>query len=91
MQLVFLSLNGYVYLTTVIVIITGILGAALSSTMFKLFKIEHPLARGLALGLSAHALGTSKAVELGEVEASMASLALILNAIITVAFAPSNI
>ena len=52
--------------------------------MCKLFKIEEPVAKGLAIGTSAHALGTSKAMEMGEVEGAMSSLSIVVTGILTV-------
>ena len=47
-------------------------------------KIEEPIAKGLALGTSAHAIGTSKAMELGPVEGAMSSLAIAVAGLLTV-------
>ena len=58
------KLGGNSTITVGIVIITGILGAIIAKSICKLFKIKHPVAIGLALGNSAHAIGTSKALEL---------------------------
>lgn len=82
------NIGGIVSLTISIVIITGIIGAAVSDFIFKTFKIENPIAKGLSLGISAHALGTSKATSYGNIEASMATLSLILTSIITVLVSP---
>lgn len=60
----------------------------ISPLVFKMFKIESPIAKGLSLGISAHAVGTAKAAELGGIEASMASLALIITGFLTVLSAP---
>ncbi|VEU82778.1 LrgB family protein [Acholeplasma hippikon] len=83
-----LSLGGNVSLTVVIVVLTGVLGAVLAPNMFKIFGIKEPIARGLALGSAAHAVGTSKALEFGDLDASMATLSLIITGIITVITAP---
>lgn len=80
--------GGFKELTTAMVILTGVLGASLASPLFKFFKIKSPLAQGIALGTAAHAVGTSKAVELGVKQASAASVALILSGIITVILMP---
>lgn len=82
------SLGGIKYLTVAIVIITGILGSVISPFVFKVLNIESPVARGLSLGSSAHAVGTAKASELGEIEASMATLSLIITGILTVILSP---
>ena len=54
----------------------------------KLFKIKHPVAIGLALGNSAHAIGTSKALEFGEIEGAMSSLSIVIAGLLTVIIAP---
>ena len=56
--------------------------------MFKIGKIKHPVAKGIALGTSAHALGTTKALEIGEVEGAMSSLSIGIAGIITVIVVP---
>lgn len=55
-------------MTIVSIILTGILGNIVADGWFKLVGIKEPIAKGLALGTSAHAIGTAKALELGEVE-----------------------
>ena len=50
----------------------------------KIFKIEHPIAKGLALGTSSHAIGTAKAMEMGQVEGAMSSLAIAVAGLLTV-------
>ncbi|VEU80836.1 Inner membrane protein yohK [Haploplasma axanthum] len=82
------GLSGIENLTVAIVIITGILGAVVSPFIFKVFKINSPIAQGLSLGSAAHAVGTSRAAELGEVHASMATLSLIITGITTVIISP---
>lgn len=83
-----LQLGGLSEITVPLVIITGIFGAAIADSVFKYLKVESKIAAGLALGVSAHAVGTSKAIEMGEVEASMSSIALILTGLLTVLLAP---
>ena len=56
----------------------------IADTVFHIFKIKNPLAKGLALGTSAHAIGTSKAMELGPVEGAMSSLAIAVAGLLTV-------
>lgn len=75
--------GGLVPVTVVVVIISGIIGAIFSDFIFKLFKIKHPVAQGIALGSSAHAMGTSKAFSLGEVQGALASLSLAVSGIMT--------
>ena len=80
--------GGIVTLTVISIIITGILGNIIADVIFKILKIEEPMARGLALGTSAHAIGTAKALELGEVEGAMSSLSIAVAGILTVVVVP---
>ena len=83
-----IEMGGIVTLTVVSIIITGILGNIIADVIFKILKIEEPMARGLALGTSAHAIGTAKALELGEVEGAMSSLSIAVAGILTVVVVP---
>ena len=80
--------GGIVTMTVVCIIITGIFGNIIAETLFKILKIEEPIAKGLALGTSAHAIGTSKALELGEVEGAMSSLSIAVAGLMTVIVVP---
>lgn len=80
--------GGIVTLTVVSIIITGILGNIIAETVFKLFRIEDAIAKGLALGTSAHAIGTAKALELGEIEGAMSSLSIAVAGLLTVIVVP---
>lgn len=80
--------GGIVTITVVCIMITGILGNVIAETMFRIVKIQHPIARGLALGTSAHAIGTAKALELGEVEGAMSSLSIAVAGLMTVVAVP---
>ena len=71
-------------ITVAVIIITGVLGNMLAETVIKLARIEEPIAKGLALGTSAHAIGTAKAMELGEIEGAMSSLAIAVAGLLTV-------
>ena len=82
------TLNGIESITVVSIICTGILGAIIAPFVFKIGKIKHPVAKGIALGTSAHALGTTKALELGEVEGAMSGLSIGISGIITVILIP---
>ena len=82
------ELGGIVTITVAVIIVTGILGNMLAEAVFKMFRIEEPIARGLALGTASHAIGTSKAMELGEVEGAMGSLAIAVAGLLTVVAAP---
>ena len=78
------TLQGIVPITVAVVIITGILGSEFGETIIKLLKSKNAIANGVAYGTAAHALGSAKAVESGEVEGAMASIALIASSMITV-------
>lgn len=82
------ELQGITSITVLSVIITGILGATIAEGLFKLLKIEEPVAQGLACGAASHAIGTSKAIQLGEVQGAMSSLAIVVTGVITVVIAP---
>lgn len=85
------DIGGLPTLTTVFVIITGIVGGIMGPHVIKSLSIQSPLARGLALGMSAHGVGTSKAREYGEQEATFSTLAMIFAAFITMIWAKSLI
>lgn len=82
------EIGGLSSVTVACVVITGIFGACIASALFKILKIEEPVAQGLATGTSAHAIGTSRALELGEIQAAMSSLAIVVTGIMTVIFVP---
>ena len=82
------KIGGNSTITVGVVIVTGILGAIIAKSICKIFKINHPVAIGLALGNSAHAIGTAKALEFGEIEGAMSSLSIVIAGILTVIFAP---
>lgn len=80
--------GGYVTITVAVIILTGVLGNIFAEVMFKLFKTKHPIAKGIGLGSCAHAIGTAKAMELGEIEGAMSSLSIAMSGLITVLLAP---
>ena len=80
--------GGIVTLTVISIIITGILGNIIADWLFQIFKIEEPIAKGLALGTAAHAIGTAKALELGEIEGAMSSLSIAVAGLLTVVVVP---
>lgn len=81
-------LGGMAGLTAVIVISTGIFGAAFGPAILKLAGIEDERAAGFALGLASHAIGTARAFQISEVAGAFASLGMILNALLTIALVP---
>lgn len=66
---------------------TGVLGNILGEFVCKIFRITEPISKGLALGASSHAIGTAKAIEIGEIEGAMSSLAIAVAGTLTVVFA----
>ena len=81
------ELGGYVTITVVVIIITGILGNIIGSFACNIFRITNPISKGLALGTSSHAIGTTKAMEMGEIEGAMSSLSIVVAGLMTVALA----
>ena len=80
--------GGIVTLTVMSIILTGVLGNMAGETVLKLLKVRHPVARGLAMGTSAHAVGTAKALEMGEIEGAMSSLSIAVAGLMTVIVVP---
>lgn len=78
------ELDGYVSITVALIILTGVLGNMIGEFILKLFRIKHPIARGIAMGASAHVMGTSKAMEMGETEGAMSSLSIVVCGLLTV-------
>ena len=78
------ELGGYVTITVAVIILTGVLGNILAEGICKLFKINHPIAKGIAIGTASHAIGTAQAMELGEIEGAMSSLSIAVSGILTV-------
>ena len=73
------ELGGIQTITVAVIIVTGVLGNVIGEGVCKLFRITEPISRGLALGTAAHAIGTAKALEMGEIEGAMSSLSIALS------------
>ena len=80
-------MGGYVTITVAVILITGILGNMIGEGVCRLFRIKEPIARGVAIGTASHAIGTARAMEMGEVEGAMSSLSIAVAGLLTVAFA----
>ena len=78
------ELGGYVTITVAVIIITGIIGNMFGDVICRLCGIRHPIATGLAIGTATHAMGTAKAMEIGEIEGAMSSLAIAVAGLLTV-------
>lgn len=78
------ELGGVPAITVASIILTGLLGNVASQGFCRLLRITDPVAQGLAIGTSSHALGTAKALELGEIQGAMSSLAIVVAGLLTV-------
>ena len=78
------ELGGIVTITVAVIIVTGILGSIIAEVICKVFKISNPIAKGIAIGTASHAIGTTKAMEMGESEGAMSSLAIAVSGLFTV-------
>lgn len=78
------ELGGYVAITVAVIIITGIIGNMIAEAVCRMFHITEPVAKGIAIGSASHAVGTTKAMEMGEVEGAMSSLSIVLSGLLTV-------
>lgn len=81
------ELGGYVTISVAVILVTGIIGNMIAVFWCKLLRIKSPVARGLAIGASSHAVGTAKALAIGEVEGAMSSLAIVISGLLTVILA----
>ena len=78
------ELGGYVTLTVAVILITGVIGNVFASAFCKLCRITDRIAVGIAIGTSSHAIGTARAMELGDVEGAMSSLSIVVSGLLTV-------
>lgn len=78
------ELGGIQTITVAVIIVTGIFGNVTAEFICRLFRIHNPVAKGLAIGTASHAIGTAKAMELGEIEGAMSSLAIAVAGLLTV-------
>ena len=79
------ELGGYVVITTAVIIVTGVLGNMTAEQLCRVFRIKHAISKGISIGSASHAIGTAKAMEMGEVEGAMSSLAIVISGVCTVA------
>lgn len=78
------KMGGIMTITVVAISITGIMGNIVAEALCRICKIEEPISKGLAIGTASHAMGTAKAMEMGEVEGAMSSLSIVVAGIMTV-------
>ena len=82
------ELGGIAALTTAVIVLTGIIGNLTAVGLCKVLRITNPIAKGIAIGASSHAIGTSKALEIGEIEGAMSSLSIAVAGILTAMLCP---
>lgn len=76
--------GGVPAVTTLCVLFTGIVGAAFAPLLVRIFRLEeHPVAAGVAIGSASHAIGTGRAMEMGQVQGAMSSVAIGVAGILT--------
>lgn len=78
------SLGGISSITVAAVVLTGIVGAIMAPLLIRVFRVKNPVAAGVAIGTCSHAMGTTKAIEIGEVEGAMSSVAIGVSGLITI-------
>lgn len=78
------ELGGYASITVAVIILSGIIGNVMAETICKVFRITDPIAKGVGIGSSSHAIGTARAIEMGEVEGAMSSLSIAVSGVLTV-------
>ena len=82
------DLGGFPAITMATIMLTGLFGAVAAPALLRLFRVTEPVSQGLAIGTSSHAAGTSRAVEMGEVQGAASSLAIVVTGLLTVVAAP---
>ena len=78
------ELGGYPAIAVPVIIVTGVLGNMFAAGFLKLIRVTDPVAKGIAIGTASHAIGTSRAMEMGETEGAMSSLSIVVAGIMTV-------
>ena len=78
------QLGGYVSISVTAIVLTGVLGNVICELILKIFGIKNKIAKGIAIGTASHAIGTSKAMEMGEVEGAISSLSIVVAGVMTV-------
>lgn len=78
------ELGGIVTITIAVIAVTGVFGNMIAEPVCRIFRIREPVARGIAIGTASHAIGTARAMEMGEIEGAMSSLSIVVAGIVTV-------
>ena len=82
------KLGGMASITVLGINVAGFTGALLGPLICKVFRVQEPVAQGLGMGTASHAIGTSRAIGMGEVQGAMGGLAIVVAGVITVILAP---
>jgi len=82
------TIGGLPALTASVVVVVGIFGAIFGYQIMRLVRVRNPMSQGLSMGTAAHAVGTSKSMEISPAFGAMSSLGLIMNGIFTAILAP---
>jgi len=83
------QLGGLSSITVVAIIMTGIIGSICGPLLYKVFKIKDEVALGIAMGAASHALGTARAMEIGETQGAMSGLTMAISGIVAVLLYPA--
>ena len=78
------ELGGYVSVTVVVIVLTGVIGNVIADRVLGFLHIEEPIAKGVAIGSASHAIGTARAMEMGQIEGAMSGLSIVVSGIMTV-------
>ena len=78
------ELGGIVTITVAVIVVTGVIGNMFAESICKLFHITDPVAKGIGIGSASHAMGTAKAMEMGDIEGAMSSLSIAVSGLLTV-------
>ncbi|MDD6306909.1 MAG: LrgB family protein [Clostridiales bacterium] len=78
------ELGGIVTITVAVIVITGVMGNMIAEHVCRIFKIKDPIAKGIGIGSASHAIGTARAMEMGEVEGAMSGLSIAVSGVVTV-------
>ena len=80
--------GGNPAITAVLVVLRGVTGAVIAPIIIKAFRIKDPTAQGVAIGTSSHAVGTSEARKIGEIQGAMSGLSIAVTGLVTVILMP---
>ena len=82
------ALGGMASLAGAVIVLTGIAGGLAAPWLCRIMRITAPVAKGVAIGTASHAIGTVRALEMGETEGAMSGLAIAVAGVLTAALAP---